>query len=158
MKIEAYTDGACSGNPGPGGYAFIMLAKGNNLKCSGYNKYTTNNCMELTAILKAVKHCLATPNTIGKREIKIYSDSAYCLNAINQGWIYNWEQNEWKTNSGETIKNIELWKELYNQLKLAKKQNATIKFVKVKGHSGNKYNELVDNLAKEEIRKRKTDI
>ena len=92
-KIIIYTDGACSGNPGPGGWGAILMYKGQKKEISGGNKQTTNNIMEVTAVIEALK-CLK----IEKGEVQIYSDSAYTVNAFKQGWIYNWMKNGWKKN------------------------------------------------------------
>ena len=90
-EVTIYTDGACSGNPGPGGWGAILMYNGAQKEISGSNKETTNNIMEITAVLEAIK--------LLKEEckVKIYSDSAYVVNAFNQGWIYNWIKNSWKT-------------------------------------------------------------
>lgn len=151
MDYIIYADGACSGNPGPGGYAFIIMnEKGLNLKVSGYRENATNNQMELTAIVRALVHIKQLENRCReKQNVTIYSDSAYCVNAIEEGWIYTWHSNGWRTKSGREVKNIELWLELYRFLKNTKMK---IKAVKVKGHSGNKYNELVDKAAKDAIK------
>lgn len=152
MKVTIYTDGACSGNPGPGGYAFYLMTKGNNLSLRGCKRDTTNNCMELTAVVKALQHAIDIPLTENKREIEIHSDSAYVINTINQGWLLFWATNGWKTKSDTEIKNKELWQKLFSIVynKIYSKEN-TFKFIKVKGHSGDKYNELVDQLAKQSI-------
>lgn len=150
MKYEIYTDGACSGNPGKGGYAFaIFSGSKEKLRIYGHKEQTTNNCMELTAIVKALKH-VQHPYfaSVGKKEVVVYSDSAYCINSINQGWVKFWEANEWTTKSGSKVKNKELWEEL---LKLLSNKRFNIQFVKVKGHSGNERNELVDCLAKKGV-------
>ena len=152
MKVTIYTDGACSGNPGPGGYAFYLMSRGNNLSLRGYKRNTTNNCMELTAVVKALQHAIDVPVNDDKREIEIYSDSAYVVSTINQGWILFWANNNWKTKSDTEVKNKELWQKLFSIV--YNKQIAetnSFKFIKVKGHSGNKYNELVDHLAKQSI-------
>lgn len=109
---------------------------------SGGKKNTTNNIMEVTAVIEALKQL--------KREcqVEVYSDSAYVVNAFNNGWIYNWIKNNWKTASKEPVKNKELWQELYN---LTKKHKVT--FVKVKGHSDNEFNNRCDELARFEIEK-----
>lgn len=150
MNISIYTDGACSGNPGPGGYAYVILTYNKvNIKANGFKKETTNNEMELLAICKSLKVAntkLITENT----EIKLYSDSAYCLNAINEKWLFNWQKQDWKTKAGKEIKNKLIWQEIYEIITNTK---AKIEFIKVKGHSGNEYNELVDKLAKDAIRK-----
>ena len=151
MDYIIYADGACSGNPGPGGYAFIIMNENEKilLKVSGSKVKTTNNQMELTAIVRALVHVETFENQNRKQTVTIYSDSAYCVNAIEEGWIYTWKNNNWKTKSGREVKNIELWLELYRFLKKTKMR---IRAVKVKGHSGNKYNELVDKAAKDAIK------
>ena len=149
MHYKIYTDGACSGNPGPGGYAFMILGPKMNLKASGHKENTTNNHMELLAIIRALKHLDSLIKT-GRKNITvtIYSDSAYCVNSIEEGWLYIWKKNNWKTKNGSEVKNLELWIELYNFLNKTKMK---VKMVKVKGHSGDKYNELVDKAAKDAI-------
>ncbi len=139
-KVIIYTDGACSGNPGPGGWGTILMYKDCKKEISGGSKNTTNNIMEITAViegLKILKH---------KCEVEIYSDSAYVVNAFNQGWIYNWRRNNWKTSGKEPVKNKELWEELYE---LTKMHNVT--FIKVKGHAENIYNNRCDELARNAI-------
>ncbi len=140
-EVTIYTDGACSGNPGPGGWGAILMYNGAQKEISGSNKETTNNIMEITAVLEAIK--------LLKEEckVKIYSDSAYVVNAFNQGWIYNWIKNSWKTANKEPVKNKELWEELYN---LTKKHD--VEFVKVKGHSDNEFNNRCDYLATSAIK------
>lgn len=151
MKYTIYTDGACSGNPGNGGYAFLItVGEKIILKVSGYKKDTTNNNMELTAIVKGLKHVF-DGSSLKNTEVEVLSDSAYCVNSVNQGWVFFWEKNKWKTKSGEEVKNKELWKELVEILS----KNKNIKFEKVKGHSGNKFNEIVDKEAKDAIKRLK---
>ncbi len=140
QKVIIYTDGACSGNPGPGGWAAVLISGKNKKEISGGNKNTTNNIMEMTAILEGLKAL-----KFGC-DVEIYSDSAYCVNAFNQGWIYNWMKKGWKTASGEEVKNKEIWQEIYN---LAKKHN--VKFYKVKGHSDVELNNRCDELARNAI-------
>lgn len=135
-KVVIYTDGACSGNPGPGGWAAILMYKGNKKEISGGSSKTTNNIMELTAVVEGLK-LLKYPC-----EVDLYSDSAYVVNSFNQGWIYNWLKNNWKTASKEPVKNKEIWQELYNLTKIHK-----VNFIKVKGHSDNEYNNRCDELA-----------
>ena len=106
-KVIIYTDGACSGNPGPGGWGAILMYKGAKKEISGGMKNTTNNIMEITAVIEALK-CLKVES-----DVQVYSDSAYTVNAFKQGWIYNWMKNGWKTASKEPVKNKELWQELY---------------------------------------------
>ena len=151
MEYTVYADGACSGNPGPGGYAFIIMNENKDvlLKVSGSKSKATNNQMELTAIVRALVHIRSFENHHRKQTVTIHSDSAYFLNDTAQGGIYTWKKNGWKTKAGREVKNIDLWLELYRFLKNTKME---IRAVKVKGHSGDKYNELVDKAAKEAIR------
>ena len=142
-KILIYTDGACSGNPGPGGWGAVLMYKEHKKEFSGGCKNTTNNIMEITAVLEALNQLKYPCNS----EVEIYSDSAYVVNAFNNGWIYNWKKNNWKTASKEPVKNKELWEELYV---LVKKFNAS--FIKVKGHSDNIYNNRCDELARNAIK------
>ena len=141
-KVIIYTDGACSGNPGPGGWGAILMYKGAKKEISGGMKETTNNIMEVTAVIEALK-CLKVES-----DVQIYSDSAYTVNAFNQGWIYNWMKKGWKTASGEPVKNKELWQELYS---LTKKHK--VEFIKVKGHADNEFNNRCDEMAREAIKK-----
>ena len=140
-KVTIYTDGACSGNPGPGGWAAVLIYNENRKEISGAKKETTNNIMELTAVIEALK-LLKYPC-----EVDLYSDSAYVVNGFNQGWIYNWKKNNWKTSSKEPVKNKEIWEELYNLSKIHK-----VNFIKVKGHSTNELNNRCDELAREAIK------
>ena len=141
-KVTIYTDGACSGNPGPGGWAAILMYKGIEKEISGGEKNTTNNIMELTAAVRGLQ-LLKYPC-----EVQLYSDSAYLVNGFKQGWIYNWQKNNWKTANKEPVKNREIWEELYNLTKIHK-----VEFIKVKGHSDNEYNNRCDELARAEIKK-----
>lgn len=122
------------------GWGTILMYKENIKEISGFNKNTTNNIMEMTAVIEGLK-LLKFPC-----KVKLYSDSAYVINAFNQGWIYNWLKKNWKTANGEQVKNKELWQELYN---LTKIHNVT--FIKVKGHSTNEYNNRCDFLARNAI-------
>lgn len=140
-KVIIYTDGACSGNPGPGGWGTILMYQENKKEISGGKKHTTNNVMELTAVIEGLK-LLKYPC-----EVELYSDSAYVVNAFEQGWIYNWIKKNWKTSGKEPVKNKELWQELYNLTQIHK-----VKFNKVKGHSDNKYNNRCDELARNAIK------
>lgn len=139
-KVIIYTDGACSGNPGPGGWGAILMFKGAKKEISGGNKQTTNNVMEITAVIEALK-CLKIES-----DVQVYSDSAYTVNAFNQGWIYNWIKNGWKTSNKEPVKNKELWQELYD---LTKKHK--VEFIKVKGHADNEFNNRCDEMARKAI-------
>lgn len=140
-EVTIYTDGACSGNPGPGGWGAILMYNDNKKEISGAEKETTNNIMEITAVLEALK--------LLKEEcdVKVYSDSAYVVNAFNQGWIYNWRKNNWKTANKEPVKNKNLWEELYELT-----QKHKVEFIKVKGHSDNEFNNRCDFLATSAIK------
>ncbi len=140
-KVIIYTDGACSGNPGPGGWGAVLMCDGTKKEISGAQKDTTNNIMEIMAVLEALKMLKF------ECEVEIYSDSAYVVNAFNQGWIDNWQKNNWKTAGKEPVKNRELWEELYG---LTKKHQTT--FIKVKGHSDNEWNNRCDFLATSAIK------
>ena len=139
-KVVIYTDGACSGNPGPGGWAAVLLFKDVKKEISGGKKETTNNEMELTAIVEGLK-MLNRPC-----EVDLYSDSAYSVNSIEKGWIYNWVKNDWKTADKKPVKNQELWQALYNLSQYHK-----INFIKVKGHSDVELNNRCDELARKAI-------
>ena len=119
-KVIIYTDGACSGNPGPGGWGAILMYKDTKKEISGGKKDTTNNVMELTAALEALK-LLKFPC-----EVELYSDSAYLVNGFNQGWIYGWQKNNWKNSSKEPVKNKEIWEEIYKMT-----QKHKVKFIKI---------------------------
>ncbi len=140
-EVTIYTDGACSGNPGPGGWGAILMYNEAKKEISGASRETTNNIMEITAVLEAIKLLKE------KCKVKVYSDSAYVVNAFNQGWIENWQRNNWKTSGKDPVKNKELWEELYNLV-----QKHEIEFVKVKGHSDNEFNNRCDYLATSAIK------
>ena len=135
-KVTIYTDGACSGNPGPGGWGAILMYEDVKKEISGAKNDTTNNIMEITAVLEALKLLKV------ECEVKVYSDSAYVVNAFNQGWIANWIKNNWRNASKDPVKNKELWQEL---IALTEKHKVT--FIKVKGHSDNEFNNRCDELA-----------
>lgn len=143
-KVTLYTDGACSGNPGPGGYGAILIYKGIEKEISGGELDTTNNKMEIMAVLKGLEY-LKEPC-----DVTIYSDSAYVVNTIEKGWIYSWKKNNWIKSDKSKVKNIELWEKL---LELMEIHNVT--FVKVKGHADNEYNNRCDKLAVQESLKLK---
>ena len=142
-EVIIYTDGACSGNPGAGGWGSILMYKDTKKEISGGKENTTNNVMELTAVIEGIK-LLKFPC-----KVKLYSDSAYVVNAFNQKWIYGWLKNGWKNASKEPVKNKELWQELYNLTKIH-----DVEFIKVKGHADNEFNNRCDELARNEITKR----
>lgn len=148
MKYNIYTDGACSGNPGPGGWGFVFVKPNSLDKKNGGELDTTNNRMELTAVIKAMEAMYEHIwETISENEYVIYSDSAYVINAINLGWLQKWERNGFLGAKKEPIKNRDLWETLYQLIDDIKLYDCTVKFEKVKGHAGNLYNEMVDGLA-----------
>lgn len=140
-KVLIYTDGACSGNPGPGGWGAILFYEENKKEIWGNSSNTTNNIMELTAAIEALKLLKV------ECEVELYSDSAYVVNAFDKGWIYNWKKNNWRTSGKEDVKNRELWEELD-----ALTQKHKVKFIKVKGHSDNEFNNRCDYLATNAIK------
>lgn len=141
-EITIYTDGACSGNPGPGGWGAILMMGGVRKEISGGSENTTNNIMELSAVIEALK-LLKRPC-----KVTVFSDSAYVVNAFNQKWIYGWIKKNWRTAGGDPVKNKELWQELYS---LTKVHDVT--FNKVKGHADNEFNNRCDEMAVAESKK-----
>lgn len=139
-NIILYTDGACSGNPGPGGWGAVLIFNGIEKELSGANPSTTNNVMEITAVIEGLKALKRPCN------VNIYSDSAYVVNCFEKNWINNWIKNNWVNSKKEPVKNKELWLELYNLTKIHK-----VTFNKVKGHSNVKYNNRCDELARNAI-------
>lgn len=140
-NVVIYTDGACSGNPGMGGWGAVLMCGTTKKEISGSEKETTNNRMELTAVIKALEKVKGSCN------IDIYSDSAYVVNAFLQDWVSSWKQKGWKTTKGE-VQNLDLWLQL---LELVEKHNVV--WHKVKGHADNEYNNRCDALATGEIAK-----
>ena len=138
-KVIIYTDGACSGNPGKGGWGAILIYGDNKKEISGYDEFTTNNKMELQAVIEALKSLNRQCN------IELYTDSVYVKDGITT-WINNWKKNNWKTSKKENVKNKELWIELDE---LIHKHN--INWNWVKGHADNELNNRVDELARQEI-------
>lgn len=138
QKIKIYTDGACFNNPGPGGWAAVLICEEQYKEIKGGVHNTTNQQMELLAAIKGVESLNET-----EKKIEIYSDSAYLVNAFQQGWLNSWKAKSWKKSSG-SLSNKFLWIWL-DQLR----QQYDLKFIKVKGHSGNQWNEKCDQLAKE---------
>ena len=132
--MEVYTDGSCLGNPGPGGWAVI----GPNFELCGGNAHTTNNIMEMTAVIECLK-------AHGDKNLIIYTDSCYVKNGITK-WIHNWKNNGWKTSAGKPIKNKELW------IQLDDVNGTHVTWKWVKAHNGNPQNEAVDKLAREEAK------
>ena len=135
-KVTVYTDGACSGNPGPGGWCAILIYKDTEKTLSGGKKLTTNNEMELTAVVSALGALKETC------EVDVFSDSLYVVNAVNKGWLANWRVNGWKNSRKEILPNLELWQE-FDRLTGSHK----VTFTWVKGHAENEYNERCDRIA-----------
>mgnify|MGYP001196692750 FL=1 len=139
IRIQMFTDGACKGNPGIGGWGVFIVLNDETIELKGYSELTTNNKMELTAVIKGLESIKNT--TL----IEIITDSQYVKNGINE-WIINWKNNGWKTASKKNVKNKELWQELDQMVK-----NFDIKWKWVRGHSGHFGNERADQLANEAI-------
>lgn len=142
-KVTIYTDGACSGNPGPGGWGAILMYKEKKLELSGFEAHTTNNRMELLAPIEALSR-LKEPC-----EVDIYSDSAYLVNGFLQGWLVNWVKRGWIKSDKKPVENRDLWENLLQFSRVHK-----IFWHKVKGHADNPYNNRCDALATGEIKAR----
>ena len=140
-KIKIYTDGACSGNPGPGGWGAILMYGNNRKEISGGEAHTTNNRMELTAAKAALEALQELC------DVELYSDSAYLINAFNQGWIDSWLKNGWRTSQKQAVENKDLWEAL---IALTKIHN--VRFLKVKGHADDVLNNRCDALARVEAK------
>jgi len=140
--VTIYTDGACSGNPGPGGWGAVLLFKDQKKEISGGEKETTNQRMELQAVIGALESL-----KVKEWDVTVYSDSAYVVNAFEQKWLDKWQKNGWQNSKKEAVANQDLWREL---LILTGKNH--VKIVKVKGHAGNVYNERCDELARKAIK------
>lgn len=140
-QVVIYTDGACSGNPGPGGWGAILMYKEKHLELSGYEAHTTNNRMELLAPIQALAR-LKEPC-----KVEIYSDSAYLVNAFRQNWLVNWQRRNWIKSDKKPVENQDLWKQILEFTKIH-----SIEWIKVKGHADNPYNNRCDELATGEIK------
>lgn len=140
-NVVIYTDGACSGNPGPGGYGAILMYEGSKKEISGGEESTTNNRMEMMAVVKALETLKYPCN------VELYSDSSYVVDSIEKGWIYSWMKKNWIKSNKEKVKNIDLWKIIMDYM-----QTHNIKFNKVKGHSDNDFNNRCDELARQAIK------
>lgn len=143
-QITIYTDGACSGNPGPGGWGAVLFYGERVKELSGGEPNTTNQRMELTAIIAALRAL-----KVSDWDVTVYTDSAYVVNAFRQNWIPRWLQNGWKNSRKEPVANQDLWEQLLLQMK----RNRVV-IEKVKGHSGDRWNERCDELARAAIPKR----
>ena len=141
-EVILYTDGACSGNPGPGGWGCVLIYGGVRKELSGYAEETTNNRMELTAPIEGLR-ALKEPC-----RVTLYSDSAYLVNAFRQGWIVKWQQNGWRTAAKEPVLNQDLWRELLRLMGIHE-----VELRKVKGHADNEYNNRCDELATGEMKR-----
>lgn len=135
-KVEIYTDGACRGNPGRGGWGAVLVYGGREKEMSGGERQTTNNRMELTAAISALE-ALREPC-----EVTLTSDSKYLTDAINKGWLQNWKRKGWRKSDGDALPNLDLWQKIDELLSVHK-----VTFVWVKGHEGHAYNERCDALA-----------
>lgn len=135
-NVTLYTDGACSGNPGPGGYGAVLIYNNHRKELSGGYRNTTNNRMEILAVIKGLEALNTSCN------VTVYSDSKYVVDAIEKGWLDKWRRNNWMRNKTEKALNVDLWKRL---LALMELHNVTFKWVK--GHADNEENEKCDKLA-----------
>jgi ribonuclease HI len=143
MEIKIYTDGACIGNPGPGGWAAIVLFENKKKELFGGEKLTTNNRMELTAAIKALEYyAREEKKQLSLKNVKIFTDSVYVKEGITV-WVNNWEKNNWKTADKKNVKNVDLWKKLKNLTK-----SNRVEWYWIKSHSENPMNDLADELAK----------
>jgi len=142
-QVTIYTDGACSGNPGPGGWGAVLMFNQFRKEMSGFDPQTTNNRMELTAAIEALR-ALKEPC-----EVQLYSDSAYLVNAFQQNWLVNWQKRNWIKSDKKPVENQDLWKEILRLTGIH-----TVTWIKVKGHASNKENNRCDELATGAIRQR----
>lgn len=156
MKIRIYTDGACSGNPGAGGWGNVICLPESVEKAYGYDLQTTNNRMELTAVINALVFAkdFYEYNGCSDLEVEILSDSSYVVNALNDGWLEKWKGNGYINSKGEEVKNCDLWLQ-YENIMEETGENFSVVFTKVKGHAGNTFNELADHLATNAIKIKK---
>ena len=141
-EVKIYTDGACSGNPGPGGYGCVLIYGSHQKQLSGGEKETTNNRMELTAVIKALE-ALKEPC-----RVTLTSDSKYVVDAVKNGWVYSWRDNGWKKADKKPALNVDLWERLLPLL-----DTHEVTFEWIKGHDGHEFNELCDKLAVDEVEK-----
>lgn len=135
-NVILYTDGACSGNPGPGGWGALLIWNGKERELSGGASQTTNNRMEMKAVIEGLK-ALKEPC-----RVKIHSDSALIINAFNQHWVQNWMKRNWKKSNKKPVENRDLWEEMIDVMK-----PHNVEWIKVKGHSTNVLNNRVDRIA-----------
>ena len=140
-KVEIYTDGACSGNPGKGGWGAVLVYGEKEKELSGAEKDTTNNRMELTAVIEALSALKQPCNVV------LTTDSKYVCDAITKGWVYSWKKNGWRKSDKKPALNVDLWEKLLPLL-----ETHNVEFVWVKGHNGHPYNERCDTLAVSEYK------
>lgn len=141
-KIEMFTDGACSGNPGPGGWGTILKFNGIEKELSGGESETTNNRMEMIAVISGLK-ALKEPC-----DVELFTDSKYVCDSVNKGWVYSWKKNNWKKADKKPALNVDLWEEMIQLLEVHK-----VTFNWIKGHNGHPENERCDRLAVMESQK-----
>ena len=146
-KVILYTDGACSGNPGIGGWGAVLIYKNTEKQLSGAEGETTNNRMELTAIIEGLS-ALKYPC-----QVEVYSDSAYAVNAFEKGWIAEWAKLGWKKSDNKPLLNADLWQKLWELCKIH-----SVEFIKVKGHADVEYNNLCDKLATDAVKNFKSSL
>lgn len=145
--VVIYTDGACSGNPGKGGYGVVLIYKNIRKEISDGFELTTNNRMEVMAVIAGLEALKESCN------VKLYSDSNYVIDAINKGWLQSWKKNKWFKSNKEKVLNVDLWERLLRLTDLHR-----VEFIKVKGHSGITENEVCDELARNAITKSKLKV
>ena len=141
-KVMIYTDGACSGNPGPGGWAAVLSYGEHSMEISGFEAHTTNNRMELTAPIRALAKLNAPC------EVELYSDSSYLINAFTKGWLASWQKRSWIKSDKKPVENQDLWQELLKLTAIHK-----VKWIKVRGHADNPLNNRCDELARAAIKR-----
>ena len=151
-QVTLYTDGACSGNPGPGGWGAILRFGSHEREISGGEAFTTNNRMELSAVIEGLS-ALKEPCSV-----ELYSDSTYVVNSVEKGWIYNWRKKNWVKKPGEPVPNADLWQKLLTLLSVHK-----VTFRWIRGHAGHPENERCDEMAVACVQKyvnasKKTDV
>lgn len=147
LKIKVYTDGACSVSSGRGGYGAIIDTGTEKIELGGYEEHTTNNRMELTAVITALK---CAYENFGPCYVTLYSDSKYVVDSIVKNWIVSWRRNDYKRADGTDILNPDLWETFWEIMN----KHRSVDFKWVKGHAGNKFNELCDNIATDCIKRR----
>lgn len=143
-KVELYTDGACSGNPGPGGWAAVLRSGNHTRKLSGFEPHTTNNRMELMGVIEGLLRLT------GHSDVEVVTDSQYVKNAFTEGWLDRWQRSGWKSSTGAPVKNQDLWIRLSELRRMH-----VLKWTWVRGHSGHEMNEMCDQLARQAIVQRR---